>query len=227
MRQQPTNNSEKDTARPKFYQDAVQNNAKSEKEGRPIFDEKEMVEVKIPGDKLFSWVGEVEDRHRIRWPEQYAAFKRGEQRAASGTPLEQWPNPTLTKGRVLELKAANILSVEELASVPDNILPKLGMGARELREQARTWIAKAKEGASTSALSAEVARLTEMVNRLTAGNVPAVAPVPAEKQIEDCTDDELKTFIERETGEKPRVNASRKSLLDRCAEIASAKSEAA
>src|SRR5574338_31676 len=98
---------EKDTARPRFFMDAIQNMAKSQAEGRPIFDEKEMVEIHIPGDKLYSHVTQVHEvwRHiggqpvtyAQRWPNEYAAFKRGEERAASGTPLEHWPNPAMTK----------------------------------------------------------------------------------------------------------------------------------
>ncbi|WP_141339703.1 hypothetical protein [Bradyrhizobium sp. USDA 3458] len=211
-----SNANERDTARPRFYKDAIQNMAASEKEGRPIFEEKEMVEVRIPGDKLFSWVGEVSDKHRQRWPDVYAAFKRGEERAASGTPLEQWPNPSLTKARVAELKSANILSVEELAGVPDSTLPKLGMGARELRDQARAYIDAAKGGAENAKMAAELAQLRQMVENLT-GKAPEA---PKEKSPEDCTDQELKDYIKRETGEAPRGNVSRETLLKRAAEIA-------
>lgn len=210
---------QRDTARPRFYMDAVLNKSLSEKEGRPIYVDKEMVEVRIPGDKLFSWVGEVEEQHKQRWPEHYAAFKRGEQRASVGTPLEHWPNPELHKSRVAELKACDILSVEELANVPDSTLPKLGMGARELREQARAYIAAAKDGAGNSAMAAELARLKEIVEKLTSG-----APVeqPKEKSLEDCTDDELKAFIKQKTGQAPRGNVSRETLLKRVAELAEA-----
>jgi hypothetical protein len=213
--------------------DAIKNKSKSEQEGRPIFDEKEMVEVKIPGDKQFSYVGEVTDVERHRWPEIYAAFKRGEERAASGTPLEHWPNAELNKSRVAELKAQNILSVEELAGISDSTLPKLGIGARELREQARAYIERAKEGAGTSKLSAEVARLTELVERLTNSNItsfvpdkPPVVEPQRDKSIEECSDTELKAFIRRETGEGIRGNPSRDTLLKRVAEIANSKAEA-
>ena len=177
---------QKDTARPRFFMDAVPNEAASKKQGRPIFDESEMVEVRIPGDKLFVFVSPVEDHHKERWPEQYAAFKRGEERAASGTPIEHWAAPTMTRSRVAELKAANILSVEELSAVPDNVLPKLGMGARELREQARSYLATAKDSAAGAAQAAENAALkaqmaalqAQMADLLTNKTAPAA---PAKK----------------------------------------------
>lgn len=220
---------QRDTARPRFYNDAIQNMEMSEKEGRPIYQDVEMVEVRIPGDQQMTWVGKVEEKHKHRWPEQYAAFKRGEERAASGTPLEHWPNPTMTKSRVAEIKAHNILSVEELAGIPDSSLQKLGMGARELREQARYYISNANDGAANAAMSAEIARLKEMVETLTGNKMEPVSKeaAPVEKSLDDCTDDELKSFIKRETGKAPRGNISRATLLNRATEIATGKAKAA
>lgn len=208
-----------DIARPTFYMDAVPNKAASEKEGRPIFDEREMIKIELPGDKQLTFIGEVEDKHKTRWPDQYAAFKRGEQRAASGTPLDMWPNPDLTRGRLAEIKALNILSVEELAGVPDNILPRLGMNARELREQAKTYIAKAKEGADSGAMAAEIARLREMVEKLS-GAAPAAPVEPAGTVlIDQMSTDQLKAVIKERTGQGVRGNPSRETLLARVAEL--------
>lgn len=218
----------KDTARPRFYMEAVQNKFKSEQEGRPIFDEREMVEIRIPGDKLSVYVGYVTDAERERWSDIYAAFKRGEARAASGTPLEHWTNPSMTRARVAELKGANILSVEELANVPDNTLPRLGMGSRELREQARAYLDSAKGGAGNAAMAAEVARLKEMVEQLTRAAAPAPAkaePEATEKPIEDCTDEELKQFLREKTGAPQRGNISRETLVARALEIATRETE--
>ena len=212
---------EQDTARPRFYREAVQNHAASEKEGRPIFDDREMVEIIVPGDRLSTFVGYVDDRHRERWPDAYAAFKRGEQRAAAGTPLEHWP--ILTTARVAELKAMNILSVEELANVTDNVVVKLGMGARELREQARTFIDAARGGAASAAAAAENERLKEqmaMLQQQVAQLMAGAVQPPQSKALEDCSDAELKEFIKRETGEPVRGNPSRDTLLSRAAELA-------
>lgn len=219
-----------DAARPRFYQQAVQNDARSQAEGRPIFDVKEFVEVRIPGDRLFSFVTEVSDAERARWPREYEAFKRGEQLATTGTPLEHWPNAQLTVGRVAELKALHILSVEDLAGVPDSALSKMGMGARDLREQARAYLAAAKDMAANSAMAArlaqqddQIARLMEQVAKLSAGNSasqPAAQLPLAEKAPEDCTDDELKAYIKRETGDAVRGTPSRETLIKRAYEIA-------
>lgn len=216
-----------DTARPRFYRDAIENPAASKAEGRPIFDEVEMVEVRIPGDKLTVFVSPVEEHHKERWPEIYAAFKRNEERAASGTPLEHWAHPTMTRSRVAELKAANILSVEELASVPDNVLGRLGMGSRELREAARAYIDAAKGGADTAAMAAQIAQLQQMVAALQAPvPVPVEEPQGQERAIDELSDDELRAYIARE-GERVPGRTPRARLVEIATRLATGNAEAA
>jgi len=216
---------EQDTARPRFYMQAVENKAKSAEEGRPVFDEREMVEIRIPGDRLATHVNYVLDEHRQRWPDHYAAFKRGEARAASGTPLEQWP--IMTTGRVASLKALGVLSVEELSNLPDNMLPSLGMGARELRDQARSYLAAAADGAAASRAAAENAELRAQMERmqrqmeaLMAGSSPVEVSDVSDRAIEDLSDDELKSYIKRETGDGVRGTPSRQTLIERATAIA-------
>ena len=213
-----------DTARPRFYSEPVQNKAASEKEGRPIYDDREFVEVRFPGDRLSVFVDYVKDEHRERWPEAYAAFKRGELKAASGTPLEHWPQ--LSRSRVAELKAAGVLSVEELAGVTDNLLPKLGMNSRVEREQARAFLETAKGGSGVSQLVAENASMREQLETmqrqialLMRGPEP-VAPEPQERAVEELSDDELKAYIKNNTGVGVRGNVSRETLVQRATEIA-------
>lgn len=219
---------QKDTARPRFFIRPVQNMALSEAEGRPVFNDREMVEIRIPGDKHLTWEGDVTEKliiggraidARERWPEQYAAFKRGEQRAVTGTPLEMWPHQLMTAARVAELKAINIMSVEELEAVPDNVIPKMGMGGRELRDEARAYLKRAKDAAADNALARENAELRARLDALEA-RLNGPAEQPKDKALEDCTNDELKAFIKRETGEGVRGNPSRDTLLSRAAELA-------
>lgn len=218
-----------DGAVPNFYMGTEPNPARTKTEGRAIFDEIEMVEMRIPGDKTLVLHAPVEDKHRERWAEEYAAFKRGEQRAATGTPLEHWAHPAMTRGRVAELKASNILSVDELALVPDNLLAKLGGTARAEREAAIAFIESAKGGADFAAQADKVAKLEALVEQLLkAQSAPPPAPVGAvEKPIEDASDDELRAFIAREEGPHKGRPLGRDKLLERATAIAEAKQEAA
>jgi hypothetical protein len=79
----------------------------------------------------------------------------------------------LTVSRITELKALNIFSVEDLANVTDGNLGRLGMGGREFREAARTYISNAKDGVSNAALMDE---LTALRARLAALEAPEDKP---------------------------------------------------
>lgn len=129
---------------PRFYTEPVEMTFKSSQAGRPIFEDREMVEIIIPGDIRSKATEIVNDGHKERWPKEYAAFKRGEEAPLEGTPLRDWP--PLTAGRVRELAHFNILTVEQLAEVGDNHLQNLGMGARELREKAKKFLEVARTG---------------------------------------------------------------------------------
>ncbi len=128
---------------PEFFMESVHNPDRSAKEGRAVFDDVEHVRVTILGDRNSSGASfVVTDKYRKRWPDHYAAFQRGEVLAKSGTPLEQWP--MMTKSRVLELKAVDIDNVEALAAVTDTNLGIIGLGGRELREQAKAFLDAAR-----------------------------------------------------------------------------------
>ncbi len=143
--------------RPHFHLRAMENPSKSRVAGRPIYDELEYVEIAFIADKSTVVVERVNDKHRERWPAAYAAFKAGRDQATSGTPLEQWP--PLGMGRVAELKALKIHTVEELAGLTDAGMMRLGMGARELVQQAKAYIDKAAGLAPLTALQGENAAL--------------------------------------------------------------------
>lgn len=142
---------------PRFYVEAQKNNFQSQKEGRPIFDDVEMVQCIIPGDNKSMPTYAVNDDHRARWPKQYEAFKKGIDMPRHGTPLKEWP--VMTPSLVAMFGAANIVTIEELAAVGDNHLQNLGMGSRSFRDKARLYLDVAKNG---------VAPLEKLVARIEA-----------------------------------------------------------
>lgn len=206
-----------DNTFPRFFMQPVQDDAASQREGRPIFNDIEMVEVMIPGDRNTRPVFHVEDKHRERWPKHYEAFKRQAAVATTGMPIDMWPQ--VTASRAMELKAVNILTVESLADLPDGMLSNLGAGSRDLREKAKAFIAAAAGSAAVSEQAAEIARLRDMVEALTRQKA-APAPAPREISIEDASDDDLKAFIKARTGQAPRGNVSRETLEQRAADLA-------
>lgn len=155
-----------DTAKAEFYNEAVQNNFKSEREGRPIFDDVVFVRIVRPGDNKSIVERPAKDEDKHRFPLQWAQFERQEAQTLSGTPLEQWP--PMTPALVRSLKAINIPTVEALAGVTDGNLENIGMGARKLRDQAQAFLVAAKDGAANSQLLAENEDLRDQIKALQA-----------------------------------------------------------
>lgn len=146
-----------------FYTRAVMNNFKSAQEGRPIFDELDFVRIIIPGDRNNVVDTEVTQEHRIRFQEQYDRFKKNQEQAVSGTPLEVWPQ--MTVGMVAELKAQGIHTVEQLADLPDGLAQKF-MGSFALRQKAKTFLEAAQGQAANTKLEAELESRDNEINVL-------------------------------------------------------------
>ena len=163
----------------RFFVEAVQNNFLSEKANRPIFDSVLFVSVIAAGSAGSSPTFELErtfhesakmeprinkEKYALYKP-QIEAFKRNEESPElRGTPVDQWT--ALSKPQAAELKALRIFTVEALASLPDEKLQSVGMGALELRERAKAFLVAAEGGADTSALAGENERLRGDVARL-------------------------------------------------------------
>jgi hypothetical protein len=131
---------------PRFKTEAVHLAYRSKAAGRPMYEDREYVEILIPGDRRSMAVEPVNEEHKARWPKQYEAFRAGKEPPLEGTPLADWPNSSLTRARVEELAYFNIRTVEHLAQVNDTQLGNLGMGARGLREAARKFLEVSRDG---------------------------------------------------------------------------------
>ena len=138
----------KSPAIPQFFTEAVKLEWKSKQEGRPLFEDREFVRIIIPGDRRSMVVEPLNEGHQQRWPREYEAYKAGREAPLEGTPLSEWPVSAMSPARVQELAYFHIRTVEQLAAVNDAQLQGLGMGARELRERAKTWLEVAAKGAA-------------------------------------------------------------------------------
>lgn len=143
---------------PRFHTQTVHMTALSEKEGRPIYEEREFVEIIIPGDRRSRANEPVNDEHKARWPREYEAFRAGREVPLEGTPLANWPR--VTRARVEELAYFNIRTVEQLAGVNDAQVQQMGMGTRTDREVARKFLETARTG--TGPLTQMVTRIEEL-----------------------------------------------------------------
>lgn len=228
MPSEETNARNKSLVTPVFKTMAVKNDTKSKKAGRPIYDDVEMVEVRIAGDRHFNprfpahafWQRDengFDITYAMRWPEAYKRFKENQSQTASGTPIEELP--FLTQAKRSELRALSIYTAEALAALDGKNLKTLGIGGRELKDQATAYLAKASGSADVVRLAAQNADMQAQIETLRQQLI-ATQKVP-EPAVEDegvRTDDELKARIKELTGAAPRGTPSRDTLLRMIAE---------
>jgi hypothetical protein len=231
-----------------FFTDAVKNKEETLKQGRPIFEDREFVRIKFVGDPKRELVAPAHDPYRFDrnaegyvtyaqdFPRHYQAFKDGQQEAVIGTPIEELPFLTMAKRS--ELKALNIHTAEQLAQLEGTPLGRLGIGGRELKNQAQAYLDLAKDSAVEMRLAAENAdlrgqmsamqeQIAELMNRMS-GALPQeqADPLQPVSRFEDWPDEELKRLIREKTGQTPRGNPSHATLI-RMAEEAEASEAAA
>lgn len=159
----------------KFYRHAELSQYKSKKEGRPIYDDVEMVSVIQPGEK-----DEVKtlanDWHRRRFQKQYEAFQKGLEQAVTGTPLELlFPAEPST---ILALKGNNVFTIEQLAGISDTAMNNIPMG-RTLADRAKAYLQASVGGQGFHQMEAMQKQIQELQEQLAAAQA---APQPEQRR---------------------------------------------
>lgn len=190
----------------------------SKREGRPIFKDQEVVEVRMAGERHFApvfpahamWqrVNGEEITYAQRWPEEYARFKAGQEQVAAGTPLSELP--FLTEAKRMELRGLKVYTAEALASLDGKNLANLGAEGRKMKDQATAYLDRANGFSSQAAMAAEIADLRAQIAAM--GADAPVAPDQDERE-------KLKAQIADITGARPRGNPSVETLRDMLAEL--------
>lgn len=148
----------------RFSIEALENPAKTKEAGRPIFDETEMIEIRIPGDPDIR-KRPVNEGDKVRFARHYDAWKRNQnQETVSGTPLSAWP--LIKRSQVEEAKFFGVHTVEQLANIADVNLQRLGPGWPTLRQQSIDWLKKAEDGALLGKLRSELEERDRRINAL-------------------------------------------------------------
>lgn len=147
-----------------FYLHPVYMRRKSEEEGRPIYEDFVYIRKIIPGnDKEIVERKATEEDHR-EWHRQWSAFQESKKQPISGTPINQ--ASFLTPSWISTCKHLNIMTVEALANLPDPAINKLGMGGREIINQAITYLKSAEGSSRFLAMENENKRLQTQVEKL-------------------------------------------------------------
>lgn len=201
-----------------FFTEAVENRKKSLEEGRPIFDDVEMVKILIPGDPKRKPVFRADEMHYVsarkmqmtyaeRFPTQYKAFKDQIADFVSGTPLSELP--FLTAARRAELKPLGITTAEQLAGLQDANMKRIGMDGRALVEKAKAYLTAAKGTAEVDELRKQLADLQAQMGKMTGPTVSHKIDDP----YEGFSDDDLRNMIHDAGGKIPPGRAGRAAFI--------------
>lgn len=168
----------------RFYEQAAKNNFSSEQAGKPVFDTVLMAEIITPGQSASTLEVEIErtitplsgDKKTVRRTKYYDKYQKqveahkndtGEY-ADDGMPIRSWAQ--IDRGTAETLAAQGIYTVEALANISDTALSNIGLGARQLRDQAKAYVLSREFGIPSSQMASENSTLREENERLTKEN---------------------------------------------------------
>jgi hypothetical protein len=185
----------------------VKNDAKTKTAGRPVYDDMEVCVIRIAGNRSTKGVfpahevfthqmnpetGEREPvTYAMHYNEQYRQFKNGDAQSMSGTPVTALP--LITPAKRMELKALGIHSVETLAGIDGAQLKSLGMGGRDLKNQAIAYLEQAAKLTDTTNQREEIEALKARIAELETGKSSAPASVP--NPFADWEVDDLRNWL--------------------------------
>lgn len=136
----------------KFFKQAVHMKAKSEKAGRPIYEDRDFISIIVPGS-TDKHVREVRESDKERFAVQWAKYLANQEQVPDGTPLEDWP--VLTASQREELKHLKVYTVETIAGLSDAQCQKLGPGYTGIRAKAQAFLEVARDSAAAQRYAAE------------------------------------------------------------------------
>ena len=155
----------------KFYQRAIQNEFKSNIEGRPIMEMRDFILIEVPGNQTLSIDTFAADEDKKRFPIEWARYQNEKVEGdIEGTLLNDWP--VLNAAIAAELKHFKFYTVEQIANAGDGQLMTLGMAAGmapfTLRDKAKAFLASAKDTALVQQQADELSKRDEVIARMEA-----------------------------------------------------------
>lgn len=219
-----------------FFVKPSENIAKSREAGRPIFEDKEYIRIRMPANPKAEVVAPANEMHYVPWAKaqmtyserfqaNYDAFKQGQVDFIAGTPLDLMPGITPSKRE--ELKLQHVRTVEQLAGLPTQAMRRLGMDGSGLVQMAKDFLARAERSADVADLHRQIADLQAQLAAKPAESVPHVdgAPVDADAY-EGFDDEDLVNMIRDAGGNVPAGRRSRTKLVEELGRLAAEKEKA-
>ena len=155
----------------RFFIKSKQDHTATLAEGRPIFKDKEYVEIRIPGNRDAQACRPATWADKQRFSKHYEAFKSRISAPEEGTPLIEWP--LISRSFAEELAFMHVKTVEQLAELSDTYAGKLH-GGYGLKTKAAEWLKKSKVDEEAKAAERLNARIAELEAKLLALDAPQI-----------------------------------------------------
>jgi len=125
-----------------FYKHPVLLGKLSQEKGREIYEDRNYIEIQVPGQKNQIVKREVQDKDKVEYPAEWNAYDDGTD-AVVGSPIDHLPGMTPSKEK--ELQALGIYTIEQLAALDEPGIQKVGHGARDLIKRGEVFLGKNTE----------------------------------------------------------------------------------
>jgi hypothetical protein len=150
----------------RFFQEKVQMGFLSEQAGHPVFEDRDFIQINIPGDMSNIIEREATEIDRTQFASLFAAYKQGLEPSVDGMPVEQWAK--LTKAQAANYKAQNFQTVEQIAEMSDHACGSVGMGATSDRAAAKDAGLAQKQAIEIDRQNTDIEELKRQVAELSA-----------------------------------------------------------
>jgi hypothetical protein len=216
---------------PYFRYENIFNEPLSRLAGKPVYELKEVVEIRFPANPYYKPVPGVHERHSVdengrevtwaeRYKAQYQAFLAGAAQEAEGTPLEELLPYGISQAQLSLCRALNIYSIEALHHLEGAAAKRHAIITNELKPIAKRYMEARRDGThqqtEINELKRQLAALQEQQGIgeevSVSTEIPEAVPMLPEGY-ESMSDDELKEAIAAIAGSKPRGNPSRPTLV--------------
>lgn len=169
----------------KFFLKPYEDKEATAAEGRPIYKEREYVEIRVPGKRDPQACRPATNADKARFPKHYEAFLKRVEAPTEGTPLAEWP--LCSRTQVEELSFLSCKTVEQLAEMNDNAASQI-RGGYDLKNKAREWL----EAAEKSKILAEKQQMQDEMDSMRAelDELKALVKKPASRAKKKVVDDE-------------------------------------
>lgn len=137
-----------------FYNRAVHSPAKSNAEGRQIYEDQVYVRIQQPGERLNVVDRPMQPTDQKRFPQQWQQFQQNRQQAPDGTPIDMlYPDqPSIAA----MLRGNGVQTVEQCAELTAHAIETIGMGAQRYVNDSQKYLEISNKGVKASQMRHEL-----------------------------------------------------------------------